>query len=1122
VTCPSCARDNPPGSAFCNSCGHSLPGSGPGDRGGTFTGPRPSTADPRVYTPRHLAEKILTSRSALEGERKQVTVLFVDVTGSMDLAEQVDPETWHGIMDRFFGILADGVHRFEGTINQFTGDGIMALFGAPIAHEDHAQRACYAALHLSEELLRYAGDLKRTLGLRFSVRMGLNSGEVVVGKIGDDLRMDYTAQGHTVGLAARMEQLADPGTVYLTDATAGLVAGFFQLRDLGPFTVKGVREPLRVWELQGVGPLRTRLEVARARGFTRFVGRATEMATLEEALTRAIAGHGQAIGVVAEAGVGKSRLCYEFLQHCRARGVAIYEAHCVAHGKMIPFLPVLEMLRAYFGISEQDGDDDARRKVAGTLLLLDPELTEALPLLLDFLGLPVAESPVPQIDPEARQQQLVTVAQRVMQARSRREPAVLLIEDLHWVDGGSEGFLQALIEVLPATRTLCVMNFRPEYEASCMLRADSRQLALLPLGREAMAELLNDLLGTHPSVAELAERIRERTEGNPFFIEEVVQSLVESRSLAGVKGAYRLVRSVEEVPIPATVQAVLAARIDRLAEWEKLVLQTAAVIGREFTEPVLRRVVGAAPADGDLAAALHALVAAEFLYQDALYPEALYTFRHPLTREVAYRTQLAVRRAQVHALVAGAVATLYADKSPSDKSPRDTSPRDKLDERAALLAYHWEGAGEALEAARWSRRAAEWVRVSNLAEARRHWQKVQALLARVPPTPETAHLTLEACIHLIELGWRMGISATDAAALFARGQELAKGTANLRSLAMLVNAYGVVRSHFGSADDFVESATEATRLAEQTADAALQLMTRTRLAIALGAAGDLRKALAITDQVVVEPPQDLTFGVTILGYSPYIRLMRERGKLQIDLGRLDAGARDLERAAELARAHGHIEVLGFTHGEYVTLARIRGDTETALAHARETMRVADKLGSPFFRAGACLSFGQAHILGNKWEAARGALEEALAIARAGHAFVETEPLALTWLAAAHRGLGMNDQALVLAEEALAVAERRRTRLAECIALIGRARIMLRSDAPRRHAAIESALGRALALVEETGARSNEPFVRVELARLAAVTGDQVARQRELREAHRLFTEMGAGPRAARVARELGS
>src|SRR5438445_5265544 len=322
VTCSSCGHANPAGQTFCNGCGGRLDESA-----------RSAARDRRAYTPQHLVEKILTSRTALEGERKQVTVLFADVKGSMELAEQVDPEEWHKILDRFFTILAEGVHRFEGTVNQYIGDGIMALFGAPIAHEDHARRACWAALHLTDELRRYAEDLKRSEGLGFSVRIGINSGEVVVGRIGDDLRMEYTAQGHTVGLAARMEQLADPGHVYLTEHTARLVDGWFRLRDLGPFTVKGVREPLRVYELEGPGTLKTRLDVSRARGFSRFLERHDEMASLDEALDCALSGDGRSVGIVAEPGVGKSRLCWEFTERCRARGLTVTVAHGVAHGQ---------------------------------------------------------------------------------------------------------------------------------------------------------------------------------------------------------------------------------------------------------------------------------------------------------------------------------------------------------------------------------------------------------------------------------------------------------------------------------------------------------------------------------------------------------------------------------------------------------------------------------------------------------------------------------------------------------------------------------------------------------------------------------------------------------------------
>ena len=427
TVCPGCGAQNPPGQSFCDACGHALSraDSSAAGREGTPAGSGPATQrDPRAHTPEHLAEKIRDARADLDGERKQVTVLFADVTGSMDLAERTDPELWRNIMDRFFTILCEGVHRFEGTVDKFTGDGIMALFGAPIAHEDHAQRACWAALTLQRELAAYATEVRRTEGLSFSVRMGINSGEVVVGQIGEDLRVEYTAVGHTVGLAQRMESLAEPGKAYLTDQTAKLVSGYLDVDDLGEFDVKGVSEPVRVHALAGAGGAHSRLDISRARGFTRFVGRGDELATLEAALEQARGGSGAVVGVVGEAGVGKSRLCNEFVERARRQGIPIYEAQGQAHGREIPFLPVLQMMRSYFGIAESDSDQQAREKIAGRLLLLDEAFAESLPLVFDFLAVPDPHRPAPRMDPDARQRALLEMVKRLFYTSSQREPGI--------------------------------------------------------------------------------------------------------------------------------------------------------------------------------------------------------------------------------------------------------------------------------------------------------------------------------------------------------------------------------------------------------------------------------------------------------------------------------------------------------------------------------------------------------------------------------------------------------------------------------------------------------------------------------------------------------------------------
>jgi class 3 adenylate cyclase len=563
-----------------------------------------------------------------DAERKQVTVLFADVKGSMDLAEQHDPEEWRKIMQRFFSILTDAVERFEGTVDKFTGDGIMAVFGAPIAHEDHGRRACYSALQMLDDVGEYAAELRRAQGLNFSVRIGINSGEVVAGALGPGSSQgDYTAIGHTVGLAQRMEALAEPGRAYLTESTAALAEGFLELEDLGEFEIKGASRPVRVFRLEGVGEARSRLDLSRARGFSRFVGREGEMATFEDALAEARDGEGRAIAVVAEAGIGKSRLCLEFAERCRDEGLEVFEAQAQSHGKSIPYMPVLQMLRAYFGIGDREQERTAREKIAGRALLLDPDFAEDLPVLFDFLGVPDPERPVPALSADARKRALGRILGRLLHAPNRRHTVVILVEDLHWIDEASDEMLGMLIGSIKATNTLVLVNFRPEYSPPWARDGAYREIALEPLSEAATAELLADLAGDDPSLDGLEGLIHTRTQGNPFFIEEIVRELVESAYLEGERGAYRLARPVEDAGVPPTVQAILSSRIDRLSPDGKRLLQVASVLGKEVEHRGLQIASGL---DGEeMEPRLCELTDNGFLYEAEIYPERVFAFRHP-------------------------------------------------------------------------------------------------------------------------------------------------------------------------------------------------------------------------------------------------------------------------------------------------------------------------------------------------------------------------------------------------------------------------------------------------------------------------------------------------------------
>ena len=751
TACSACGFANEAEERFCGGCGRPLASAEP---------PSPRVRAPDTYTPSHLAEKILTAKGALEGERKQVTVLFADLKGSMELLADRDPEEAGKILDPVLERMMEAVHRYEGTVNQVMGDGIMALFGAPLAHEDHALRACYAALRMQESIRRYSEETRRRSGTPVSIRVGLNSGEVVVRSIGSDLRMDYSAVGQATHLAARMEQAALPGSIVITPTTFLLVQGYVDVRPLGPMPVKGVNGTIEVFEITGAGPVRRRLQALATRALSRFVGRDDELERLARTLEQAAQGHGQLVAVVGEPGVGKSRLFFEFTHGHRASWLVL-ESGAVSYGRSTPYLLVVDLLKTYFKIGDCDDQRQVREKITGKLITLDRNLERSLSAFHALFEVGVDDPAWHASDPRERRQRTLDAVKRLLLAESRIQPLLLIFEDLHWIDAESQLFLNVLVDSLPTARILMLVNYRHEYQHTWGHKTYYMQVRIDPLHKESSTELLQALLGPDPGLDPLRRLLIDRTEGNPFILEESVRALVETGALTGERSAYCLARAVEAPQIPATAQAIIAARIDRLTPEHKRLLQAASVIGKDVPLDLLHAIAG--QDEGELGSGLRELQATEFLYETRLFPDAEYTFKHALTHEVTYGSLLQDRRRALHASIVDAIERLNAER---------------LGEYVELLAHH-AVKGEAWDKAVGYLREAgtkAFLRSATV-DAVGYLTKGLEVLERLPECPgrdreELASLlTLGPALHALK-----GLGAPEAERVFVRARSLSERT----------------------------------------------------------------------------------------------------------------------------------------------------------------------------------------------------------------------------------------------------------------------------------------------------------------------------------------------------------
>ncbi len=854
---------------------------------------QPQSQAPLAYTPPHLAEQILTSRAALEGERKQVTVLFADLKGSMELLAERDPEEARHLLDPVLDRMMAAVHQYEGTVNQVMGDGIMALFGAPLAHEDHAVRACYAALRMQEAVQQYAAEVQRRHGVPLHMRVGLNAGEVVVRSIGSDLHMDYTAVGQTTHLAARMEQMAMPGAILITPAVLGLVEGFVQVKALGAMPVRGLRDPVEVYEVTGAGVVRSRLQAAAARGLTRFVGRQPELETLQQALAQAQAGHGQVVALVGEAGVGKSRLFYEFGHSHHTQGWLVLENASVSYGKATPYFPVIDLLKRYCHVEERDDPRTVRAKVTGQILTLDEALQETIPALLALLDALPADSPFLTLDPPLRRQRTLGGLKRLLLRESQVQPLLLVCEDLHWIDTETQALLDSLIESVPTAQLLLLVNYRPEYQHGWGSKTYYRQLRLDPLVPTSADEFLQALLGNGVGAQQAAplqtlkQLLIARTGGNPFFLEESVRTLVETGMLVGVPGAYRLAQPLASLQMPATVQAVLAARIDRLPPEEKHLLQTAAVIGTEVPLPLLQAI--AELPEAYLHRGLAHLQAAEFLYEIRLFPEREFTFKHALTHEMAYSSLLQERRRALHGRIVEAIEGLYPDR---------------LTEQVERLAYH------AVRGEVWDKAVTYCRQAGGRAVARSAYREAVAYfeqaLAALEHLPEH-HETLAQAIDL-RFDLRNALQPLDEQArMFEHlraAEPLAERLGDPQRFGRIVSSLCYSFSLMGEHDRAIAAGQQALVLATSSGAVDVQINAQNNLSVAYYAAGDYRQALDVAQRMVAVLTGDLLAERFGLSAFPGLTGRGYFASCLAELGGFAEGAGRGEEAVRLAEAVG--------------------------------------------------------------------------------------------------------------------------------------------------------------------------------------------------------------------------
>lgn len=1066
MECPACHTANPEANRFCENCGEALPyrcaacgfecspnarfcgGCGtslvhvPSAKGAARAAPAPAPA-------------------SSWGELKQATVLFADVVSSTEQIAELDPEQAMERLQPAVMLMCEAVERFGGTVMRTLGDGIMALFGVPKALEGHARLACESALQMQAAFAHNPHGL--------SIRVGLHSGLVASDTHAQDGGKGGGAHGLTIHLASRVVGIAAPGGIAITEDFHSLVRGSVDVESLGRQALKGISEPAEIFLLKGLNPAFASQHFHQVK-LTPFRGRDKEMRLLQQAQRLAEAGDAQVVGVCGAPGTGKSRICYEFVQWCRSRARPVFEVRAQLYGSATPLQPVLELMRTFFfGISDGDAAAVARQKIASRLDDLEHAQPADLPLLSEFLGVTGEEASPPEArNARARRARLLSLM-GAMVKQAANTPSVILIEDMHWLDEASEEFVAALVEAVASTKTMVVLNYRPSYRSPWVGRENFQEIEVGELSAADTDALVRELISHRREFKDISQLIVRRSGGNPFFAEELVRSLAERGVLSGDPNHSENGVETIERALPATVQAVIGARIDRLSESEKSLLQTCAIIGKEVPLAILERVAGTLR--GQIDRALDALCRAELIQPQPAAGGRRYAFGHPLIQEVAYGTQLKARRAGIHASVAGVMEQFYADQ---------------LDEFSALISHHYEAAGDALRAAEYSARAAQWLGLTDSAQAIKHWHKVRSLLGGQAHHEPSERLRAMACSQISLLGWREGLNLEQVQPFIDEAMELAVRVDKRLTQLLLTIEGRMLQASGGPADWYVQRVEEALRLVDAEADKGRLATLNAALCHAYGWAGLLNEALAASEValagVAVIDRADQDF----MGFSVEQWVLGMRARLLMRCGRFDEAQACWERMLEVHGATTDPAVQVIRHLGFVELAWCNDDVALAQRHSTELTEMSERHALPYLRPIALTCRGMALTIAADHGGAADAFNEALALVRGASLGIEYETEILAGHAECERRAKNMERARELAQEALDIARQRTMRLAECRAMTTLGAIML-DERGIEDSGASRMLEAADKLMAQTGAFIYRGHLQAALGRLQSLT-----------------------------------